>query len=191
MISFLETYRERFDFSAEEVIGNQTPFFFDASAKDLYLMLGTGASIEIIPTQRFALPTELMLFMNEKKITFASWVPTAISLVAQLSPFSMILPEYLKRLFFVGEVMPMKHLNKWRKALPDLTCVNLYGSSETAGIICCYEVKGEFADTDVLPIGKPLANTRIYLLDGDQIITQPGQIGEIYAVTGMIRKRPQ
>ncbi len=183
MISFLETYRERFDFSAEEVIGNQTPFFFDASAKDLYLMLGTGASIEIIPTQRFALPTELMLFMNEKKITFASWVPTAISLVAQLSPFSMILPEYLKRLFFVGEVMPMKHLNKWRKALPDLTCVNLYGSSETAGIICCYEVKGEFADTDVLPIGKPLANTRIYLLDGDQIITQPGQIGEIYAVS--------
>ena len=183
LISFLDTYQERFTFTADEVIGNQTPFFFDASAKDLYLMLGTGASIEIIPTQRFALPTELMLFMNEKKITFASWVPTAISLVAQLSPFSMILPEYLKRLFFVGEVMPMKHLNKWRKALPELTCVNLYGSSETAGIICCYEVEGEFADTDVLPIGKPLSNTRIYLLDGDQIITQPGQIGEIHAVS--------
>ena len=183
MISFLDTYCERFAFTAEEVIGNQTPFYFDASAKDIYLMLGTGATMEIIPTMRFALPTELMIFMNEKKITFASWVPSAISLVAQLSPFSMIKPEYLKKLFFVGEVMPMKHLNKWRAAMPDLRCVNLYGSSETAGIICCYEVTGEFADTDVLPIGKPLANTRIYLMDGENIITQPGEIGEIYVVS--------
>lgn len=183
MISFLDTYCERFRFTADEVIGNQTPFFFDASAKDIYLMLGTGATLEIIPTMRFALPTELMIFMNEKKVTFASWVPTAISLVAQLSPFSMIKPEYLKRLFFVGEVMPMKHLNKWRAALPDLLCVNLYGSSETAGIICCYEVTGEFADTDVLPIGKPLPNTRIYLMDGDKLVTEPGEIGEIYAVS--------
>ena len=183
MISFLDTYCERFVFTSDEVIGNQTPFFFDASAKDIYLMLGTGASMEIIPTMRFALPTELMIFMNDKKITFASWVPSAISLVAQLSPFSMIKPEYLKRLFFVGEVMPMKHLNKWRAALPDLRCVNLYGSSETAGIICCYEVEGEFADTDVLPIGKPLSNTRIYLMDGEKIITGPGEIGEIYAVS--------
>ena len=183
MISFLDTYCKRFTFTADEVIGNQTPFFFDASAKDIYLMLGTGASMEIIPTMRFALPTELMIFMNEKKITFASWVPSAISLVAQLSPFSMIKPEYLKRLFFVGEVMPMKHLNKWRAALPELRCVNLYGSSETAGIICCYEVEGEFADTDVLPIGKPLSNTQIYLMDGDKIIKEPGEIGEIYAVS--------
>ena len=183
MISFLDTYCEKFRFTADEVIGNQTPFFFDASAKDIYLMLGTGATMEIIPTMRFALPTELMIFMNEKKITFASWVPSAISLVAQLSPFSMIKPEYLKRLFFVGEVMPMKHLNKWRAAMPDLRCVNLYGSSETAGIICCFEVEGEFADTDVLPIGKPLSNTRIYLMDGDKIIKEPGEIGEIYAVS--------
>ena len=183
MISFLDTYCERFRFAADEVIGNQTPFFFDASAKDIYLMLGTGACLEIIPTMRFALPTELMIFMNEKKITFASWVPSAISLVAQLSPFSMIKPEYLKRLFFVGEVMPMKHLNKWRAAMPDLRCVNLYGSSETAGVICCYEVEGEFSDTDVLPIGKPLPNTRIYLMDGDKVIKEPGEIGEIYAVS--------
>ncbi len=183
LISFIETYCDLFHFSEEEIIGNQTPFFFDASAKDLYLMLKTGASIEIIPTQRFALPTELMIFMNEKKISFASWVPSAISLVAQLNPFSMIKPDYLRRLFFVGEVMPMKHLNKWRSALPDITYVNLYGSSETAGIICCYEVKGEFADKDVLPIGKPLANTKIYLLDQDHIITEPGEIGEICAVS--------
>jgi acyl-CoA synthetase (AMP-forming)/AMP-acid ligase II len=139
--------------------------------------------MEIIPTQRFALPTELMLFMNDKKITFASWVPTAISLVAQLSPFSMIKPEYLKRLFFVGEVMPMKHLNKWREFLPEIQYVNLYGSSETAGICCYYVVEGEFGNKDLLPIGRPMSNCKAYLLGDEGLITGPDRIGELYLVT--------
>ena len=182
-ISFIEHYRHTFGFTGDEIIGNQTPFFFDASAKDIYLMLCTGASMEIIPTQKFALPPELIDYMNVKKISFASWVPTAISIVAQLNPFSMMKPEYLKRLFFVGEVMPMKHLNKWRKALPDIQYVNLYGSSEMAGICCYYEVKDKFEDNQILPIGKPLEGAHVYLLDERGVITEPDKVGEIYLVS--------
>ena len=79
--------------------------------------------------------------------------------------------------------MPMKHLNKWREALPDIQYVNLYGQSEIAGICCYYEVKGSFEDSQTLPIGKPLANCRIYLLDGDEIVTEPGRLGEMYIVS--------
>ena len=179
IISYIESFCRTFPFTSDEVIGNQTPFFFDASAKDFYLMLKTGAALEIIPTAKFAFPTELMEYMNEKKITFASWVPTAISIVAQLNPFSLVKPEYLRRLFFVGEVMPMKHLNKWRQNLPDIQYVNLYGQSELAGVCCYYEVKKTFADTDTLPMGKPLDHCRVYLLDGDRVIKETGKIGEL------------
>lgn len=183
VISYMEAYCDTFDFSSEDVIGNQTPFFFDASAKDLYLMLKTGATLEIIPTEMFAMPTDLIDYLNEKKITFISWVPTALSIVAQLNILSFVLPKYLRKVFFVGEVMPMKHLNKWRKALPALQYVNLYGQSELAGICCYYAVKGEFENTDVLPMGKPLKNCKIYLLDSDNIVTQPNHIGEMYIVS--------
>ncbi len=183
VISYIEAYCDTFDFSSEDVIGNQTPFFFDASAKDLYLMLKTGATLEIIPTEMFAMPTDLIDYMNEKNVTFISWVPTALSIVAQLNILSFVLPKYLKKVFFVGEVMPMKHLNKWRKALPELQYVNLYGQSELAGICCYYEVKGAFENTDVLPMGKPLKNCRIYLLDGNEIVTEPDRIGEMYIVS--------
>lgn len=191
MISFIETYTETFPFTSEEVIGNQTPFFFDASAKDLYLLLKTGGTMEIIPTELFSMPKMLIQYLNEKKITFCSWVPTALSIVAQLNPFKSVLPQYLKRMFFIGEVMPMKHLNKWRSYLPDVQYVNLYGQSEIAGVCCYYEVKGEFADTDTLPMGRPLGNCRVHLMKRNGTedtsgaeslteITEPGVEGEIF-----------
>ena len=186
VISFLEGYMATFDFSSDDIIGNQTPFFFDASAKDFYLSLKIGATLEIIPTEKFAMPTDLVEYLNERKITFISWVPTALSIVASLRTFNYILPEYLRKVFFVGEVMPMKHLNVWRNALPDVQFVNLYGQSELAGISCYYEVHGEFADSETLPMGKPLCNCKLYLLDGDTVITEPGKIGEIYVVSNAL-----
>ena len=182
-ISFLEAYCRTFEFGPDEIIGNQTPFFFDAAGKDLYLMLKTGATLEIIPTELFAMPPMLVEYLNERRITFISWVPTALSIVAQLRTFSFVLPETLKKVFFVGEVMPMKHLNYWRRMLPELRYVNLYGSTEIAGICAWYEVSGTYDDADSLPMGKPLCNCEIFLLDGDQTVAEPDRVGELYLVS--------
>ena len=95
----------------------------------------------------------------------------------------MVKPSTLKKVFFVGEVMPMKHLNKWRAALPEIEYVNLYGQSEIAGICCYYKVTESFEDSAVLPMGKPLQNCTIYLVDGDHVIHEPGHVGELYIVS--------
>ena len=79
--------------------------------------------------------------------------------------------------------MPMKHLNTWRRELPDIQYVNLYGSSELAGICCYYEVSGIYPDDAVLPMGKPLANCSIYLLNEGEIVRESGMIGEMYVVS--------
>lgn len=186
LLSFVQAYAETFDFSTDEIIGNQTPFYFDASAKDIYMMLQLGCTLDILPTTLFTLPPDLIDYLNEHRVSFASWVPTVLSLVSQLNPFSYVKPTTLKKVFFVGEVMPMKHLNKWRQALPDIKYVNLYGQSELAGICCYYEVTGAFSDADTLPMGKALCNCDIYLLNGEQIITEPGQIGELYVCSDAI-----
>lgn len=183
VISFLDAYTATFGFSPEEVIGNQTPFCFDASAKDLYLALRLGATVEILDTALFSFPVRLVEHMNRRKVSFISWVPSALSLVSQLGTFSEVKPTTLKRVFFVGEVFPMKQLNRWRQALPEVEFVNLYGSSELAGICCYYRVEGTFADTQSLPMGGPLGNCRVYLVQEGRVITQPGQIGELYVAS--------
>lgn len=182
VISFVEAFAAAFDFSAQEIIGNQTPLFFDASAKDIYLMLKLGCTMEILPSTLFTMPPELIDYLNEKGVTYACWVPTALAIVAQLNPFSLVVPKTLKKLFFVGEVMQIKHLKKWMEALPEIQYVNLYGSSETAGVCCRHAVVPADLERLELPIGKPFPNCRVYLMDGEQILTEPHRIGEMYIV---------
>ena len=135
VLSFHNAYRDRFGFSAEEVIGNQTPFFFDASAKDFYLMVLTGATLEILPTELFSFPVRLVEYMNQRRVTFISWVPTALCIVTQLNTFMEILPETLRRVFF---------------------------------------------EMTALPMGKPLDNCNVFLMQEDRVVTEPGIVGEVY-----------
>ena len=187
MIDFVSAFTDTFETGSNEVMGSQTPFFFDASAKDIYLMLKTGATLHIIPEEKFLLPPMLIRFLDEKKITFISWVPSALSLIAQYNTFSEMIPKTLKKVFFVGEAFPVKHLKKWQEALPDVTYVNMYGASELAGICCYYIVPDHYdKDTDI-PMGKPLKNCKVFLAEryekspeGIRIINEPGKNGEIY-----------
>ena len=186
MLDFIEAYADTFDFSHDEVIGSQTPFFFDASAKDIYLTLKLGAALQIIPEEKFLLPPALIRYLNEKKITFISWVPSALSLITQFQVFSEMIPETLRKVFFVGESFPEKHFIRWQSALPDIEYVNLYGASELAGICCYYRVPAGYTESGGIPIGKPLKNCHVFLgectEDGKDVcvITEPRKTGEIF-----------
>lgn len=164
VISFIMAYSSYFHLGSDEIIGNQTPFFFDASAKDLYLMMYTGAALEVLPSEMFIFPVTLIEYMNERKVSYVCWVPTALAIVTQMNTFKKVLPETLKKVFFVGEVFPTKQLHKWLTTLPDIQYVNLYGSSELAGICCYYEIPDADHQPDILPIGKPLPNCKVLLL---------------------------
>lgn len=180
MRSYIDSFVSVFPVSDDEILGNQTPFCFDASAKDIYLMLKKAVTMEILATELFALPMTLIAYMNERRISYICWVPSALSVVTQLNTFSELRPQYLKKVFFVGEVFPMKQLNRWRAALPDLSFTNLYGQSELAGICCYFPVDRSFEDNDILPIGFPMPNCRIYLMDNGAEVKEAGHIGEIF-----------
>lgn len=176
--SFIQAYAGTFGLGSDEIIGNQTPFFFDASAKDLYLSLFTGATLEILPSELFIFPVTLIEYMNARHVSYICWVPTALALVTQMNTFKKVLPQTLKKVFFVGEVFPVKQLQKWMQTLPELQYVNLYGSTEIAGICCYYELRtGEIYDT--LPVGRPLKNCRVFLLGEHGIVQEQGQVGEL------------
>lgn len=178
MISFIESFVDTFAIN-QEVIANQTPFYFDASGKDIYLMLKTGSTMHIVPKELFMFPVSLINFLNDRKITYLCWVPSALAIMSQLNAFKSMTLDYVKNVFFVGEVMQIKHLNYWRSHLPNVRYVNLYGSSEMAGICSYYEVDREFGLEEKLPIGKPLKGTEMFLLDEDNKLVVGENIGEI------------
>lgn len=178
VINLTEWYTETFDISEKEVMGNQAPFYFDSSVKDIYAVLKTGATMEIIPKQLFSFPLKLMEYVAEKKVNYVDWVPSAFCIVANTGALEKIVPESLKKIAFCGEIMPTKQYNMWRAKYPDALFANIYGPTETTVDCTYYIVDREFADDEPLPIGFPCRNTDIFILNGDRLAKE-GEAGEL------------
>lgn len=179
VIDYIDWAVDTFRIDSTSVIGNQAPFYFDNSTLDIYLMYATGATLCIIPEDRFIFPAKLVDYMNEQKISFVFWVPFVLINVANMDIFSSKKPEYIKDVFFAGEVMPNKHLNYWRKHLPDCRYANLYGPTEITVDCTCYEVDREFTDDEPLPIGVPCRNSDVLILVDRQRRAKQGEQGEL------------
>lgn len=179
VIDLIENFAQVFGFDETCVFGNQAPFDFDVSVKDLYATLKSGGRMHIIPKLCFSFPAKLIDCINEQKINTIIWAASALRIMENLQAFEGRLPETLRTVMFSGEAMPNKVLNYWRQKLPDVSYVNLYGPTEITCNCLYYIVDKPFRDTDALPIGIPFKNTDVMLLDGDRQVTEPDAVGEI------------
>lgn len=176
IIDLVEWLSETFCFNDEDILGNQTPFYFDASVKDIYLTLKNALTMYIIPKKLFMFPIKLMEYLNENKITTILWATSAINLVANSKVLSASRPEYLNKVFFAGEAMYAKNLNIWREAIPEAKYVNLYGPTEITVDCTYYVVDRKFTDDEIIPIGNNCKNMEILLLDDELKLNKSGEI---------------
>ncbi len=170
VIAFIDNFMETFTFLNKERMANQTPFSFDASAKDIYLVLAMNGTLYIPDKSVFALPGETIKYLNENHITYICWVPSALTMIAKVKALNFTELSDLKYVFFVGEVFAPKYLNYWLEKAPDIRYFNTYGSSEVAGVSLYHEVIGIQPLDKELPTGKPLKNNEVKLLDGEIVI---------------------
>lgn len=178
VINLTEWYSETFSISDKEIIGNQAPFYFDSSVKDIYAVLKTGAMMEIIPKQLFSFPIKLVEYIEEKEINYIDWVPSALCIIANTGTLELKAPQCLKKIFFVGEAMPTKQFNMWQEKYPDAMFANIYGPTEATVDCTYYIVDRAFADDEPLPIGHACRNTDIFILNGDRLARE-GESGEL------------
>lgn len=165
LVSYGDWFIHTFDINASTIFRSQTPLYFSMSVSDLYAALRTGATYQIIPKKYFSFPMQLIEYLNTYKVNTIYWVPSALNIVANWDTFSYIKPEYLKKVLFAGEVMPVKQLNYWRQALPDVLYANLFGPTETTDICSYYIVNRTFSDTETLPIGTACDNCHLTIID--------------------------
>lgn len=183
VIDFIETFTDKMGIGSDDIIGNQAPFDFDVSVKDIYSCVMTGAELVIIPTKLFSVPPKLLDYICEKHINSLVWAVSALTLVSCLKGLNYRVPVEVKRVMFSGEVMPIKQLKLWQQALPDAEFVNLYGPSEITCNCMYYRVDRTFEDNELLPLGKAFEGRKILLMDENgHEINNPGVTGEICVV---------
>ena len=179
MIDLAEWLVNTFNFSENDALGNQTPFYFDGSVKDICICLKSGATLNIIGKKYFTFPKLIIPFLNERKITAILWATSAIVLIGNSDILSVNLPQHLRLITFAGEAMPAKQLKVWMNKLSNAKYVNLYGPTEITVDCTYYEVDRDFDDDEFIPIGKACHNKGILVFNDDNELVKVGETGEL------------
>ena len=178
-IDFMDWVFDTFKFDEGLRIGSLSPLYFDIYTLELLLCLAKGATLVLIPEQMAAFPPKLMEFIAQQSISFLFWVPSIMVTIANLGLLEKFDLSSLQKIFFAGEVFPMKQLNRWRRVLPRAQFVNLYGPIEIHVDCTYFVVDREFRDDDVLPIGNPCRNTDILILNDENRLCSGSDRGEL------------
>lgn len=178
VMDFMEWICETYEMDERTSLCNQAPFYFDASVPDLYIPLACGATTYVPPKSYYTFPQKVIQYVIDNNINTLIWVPSALCNVVDAKVFDAYIPDCVKLVIFCGEVMPCSYLNRWKKVLPDICYVNMYGPTEATYACTYYNIEKEFSDEDVLPIGKACGNAGILLIT-DNRQADIGEIGEI------------
>lgn len=179
MLDLADWLTETFEFTSEDSLGNQTPFYFDGSVKDICVCLKTGATLNVIGRKYFTFPKLMVKFLDERKVTTLMWATSAVILIGNSDILSISKPSTVRRLFFAGEAMPAKQLNAWRRAMPNLQCVNLYGPTEVTVDCTYYRVERDFADDEYIPIGSACSNKSVLVFNDQDALVAVDEPGEL------------
>jgi D-alanine--poly(phosphoribitol) ligase subunit 1 len=180
VIDFINYFPEMFNITEKDIIGNQAPFDFDVSVKDIYSSFKTGATLVLIPKRYFAMVTQLLDYLCDQHVTTLIWAVSALCLVTQFRGLAYKVPASVDKILFSGELMPVKYLRQWQQVLPDAVFVNLYGPTEITCNCTYYRISRLFSLEEQIPIGKAFPNEKVFLLDEqDREISAPGIPGEI------------
>lgn len=179
VIDFIEWMASECKFTDKDIMGNQAPFYFDLSVKDIYLTLKCGATCHILDKKLFMFPPLLINELNKLNVTSLVWATSAFHLVANSKIFEKQNIKTLKKVILGGEALRAKQLNIWRKAMPDVEYTNLYGPTEVTVDCTFYHIDKEYTDEQIIPIGTACKNKEVFLLDSDLKPVEKGQTGEI------------
>ncbi len=188
LMDFTEWLAEIEDCTEQDVFANQSPFYFDTSVKDMYLTLKCGATTHILSKKLFLFPKLLMDSLWEKQVTTLHWATSAFHLVAASGVLEKRVPETLRTVVMGGEALQAKQLNRWRRALPRVRYINMYGPTEVTVDCAYYPIEREFSDQETIPIGRACANMEVFLLDEQLRPVPDGTPGEICVRGGGLAK---
>jgi amino acid adenylation domain-containing protein len=170
----LRWLQKAFQIKSTDRVAQTIQFSFDPSLIEIFLALTQGACLVLAPAG-FETPKAFAHFIVEEKITAFASVPSSVkNLLQGLEQYST---TDLRVICCGGEVLPPKLANEFITKT-GARILNVYGPTETVILATALECSTE-TDYSVLPIGRPIDNTKIYVVDNQLKLLPIGAIGEI------------
>ncbi|MEM9926975.1 MAG: amino acid adenylation domain-containing protein, partial [Cyanobacteria bacterium P01_D01_bin.50] len=162
--------------SAEEIILQAAPISFDASTFEIWGALLNGGKLVLLPTEKPSL--------KELGETLEKYHISTLWLTAGL--FHLMVDEQIQSLKGVrqllagGDIISPIHAQKLQQIYPNCQLINGYGPTESTTFACCYRVPSKHPVDKSIPIGYPISNTQVYILDNNLQPVPIGVPGELY-----------
>lgn len=163
-----------YELGSTDVVLHKTPATFDVSVWEMLWPILFGSRIVIADSDRHTDHAYLETLIRTEQITIIHFVPSVLEVFVAEAGLSAC--RGLRRIISSGEVLPADLAGRVRAAGVEIH--NLYGPSETAIDVTSHEVS--VTDTGTVPIGVPVAGTRVFVLDGWLRPVPPGVAGELY-----------
>ncbi|MFS8136550.1 MAG: amino acid adenylation domain-containing protein [Thermomonas sp.] len=152
------------------------PLGFDASTLELWGPLLNGGCV-VLHDEQVPTASGLTRTIRRHGVTSA-WLTAALfNAVVDENPACL---DGLNELFTGGEALSVDHVRRMRAALPALKLCNGYGPTECTTFTCTHVIDEVPADAVSIPIGRPIANTRIHVLNDARQLIPVGMVGELY-----------
>lgn len=164
-------------FSSDEVFLQFAPLSFDASTFEIWGALLNGAKLAIFPPI-FESLEQLAQIIRKHQVT-TLWLTAGLfqqMIDEQLGAFAMV-----RQVLAGGDVLSVPHVLKFLRTFPGCALTNGYGPTENTTFTCCYRFPQDWAGGSSAPIGCPISNTRVYILDEYLAPVPPGVPGELCA----------
>ncbi|MEU6846453.1 amino acid adenylation domain-containing protein [Streptomyces sp. NPDC046716] len=155
----------------------KTPSSFDVSVWEFFWPLREGATLVVAEPGGHRDPDYLAALIREQAVTTCHFVPSMLQ-VFLAGPDAATCSAGLRRVFCSGEALPRETAAAFARTLPGVELHNLYGPTEAAVDVTFHACDPQ--DTGPVPIGRPVWNTRLYVLDPAGRPCPPGIVGELF-----------
>ena len=162
--------------SAADAVLQKTPFSFDISFWEFFWPLSVGATLALAAPHDHRDPARLVALIAQHRITTIHFVPSMLQ--AFLAHEGARSCTGLRRIVCSGEALSAELQARVFETLPQVTLHNLYGPTEAAIEVSGWECRAEGALT--VPIGRPIANLDLHVLDADLQLVPRGVAGELH-----------
>jgi amino acid adenylation domain-containing protein len=150
---------------------------FDLTVTSMYPALLAGGSIELLPEDAGA--QSLLAALRRGGRNLVKITPAHLELLRQEIKSSEA--AGMTKVFVIGgENLPAESLRLWREFAPKTRLINEYGPTETVVGCCVHEIRPEDPQSGSVIIGRPIANTQLYVLDQHRNLVPAGVAGELY-----------
>jgi amino acid adenylation domain-containing protein len=182
LVNWLSALEARLPFEPGEVVAQKTTFVFAVAVKELFAGLLNGCPQVFIADDAVRNTPAFVAALAKHRVSRLNIGPSHLaSVIAELQSSGQRLPA-LKICITAGEPLPKALVLAFRELFPGARLLNNYGCTELNDI-CYYDTSSFDGQRDFVPIGTPIANTKVYVLDRQGRLVPEGIPGELHVAS--------